>query len=290
MTWLKIMQIGFIGIGLMGLPMAEKIASANIPLMVYNRTPSKLQSLSDQGVTIADSYTTVLNSCDCIILMLTNAEAIAHVLFADSTIVFTNKTIISMATISPVQSQEIRDKIVSRGGEYLEAPVLGSIPEAKSGNLIVMVGSTEEQYDRYLELLKNFSPEPIFIGEVGKASALKLALNQLISALTTGFAQSLGFLQKSAVNTDLFMNILRESALYAPTFDKKLQRMLDGNYVNPNFPTKHLLKDTNLFIESAEKVGVNVSSIQGIKQVIEMAMKNHADDDYSALYSAIIDE
>jgi len=84
------------------------------------------------------------------------------------------------------------------------------------------------------------------------------------------------------------MNILRGSALYAPTFDKKLSRMVERNYANPNFPTKHLLKDMNLFLGAAESVGLNVSSLAGVRTILEIAQKmNLAEADYSALFSAV---
>ena len=84
------------------------------------------------------------------------------------------------------------------------------------------------------------------------------------------------------------MQILRQSALYAPTFDKKLQRMLDSNYSNPNFPTKHLLKDTDLFLSEAQSVALNVSSLEGVRQVLEMAQQlGLSEEDYSSLFAAI---
>jgi 3-hydroxyisobutyrate dehydrogenase len=90
------------------------------------------------------------------------------------------------------------------------------------------------------------------------------------------------------VEVEPFMKILRQSALYAPTFDKKLQRMLDRNYDNPNFPTKHLLKDTNLFLTEAESAGLNVSSLKGVRQILEIAQQlGLSEEDYSSLFSAV---
>ena len=192
-----------------------------------------------------------------------------------------------MGTISPTESKTIQPDILKAGGNYLEAPVLGSIPEAKAGTLQIMVGSTETQFHQWFDLLK-FLGEPKYIGEVGSAAALKLALNQLIASLTTAFALSLNFVQQQGVDLELFMEILRKSALYAPTFDKKLQRMLEENYENPNFPTKHLLKDTNLFLQEAVKMGLNASSLEGVKAILEATQKlGKSDDDYSALFTTI---
>ncbi|MBH8563015.1 NAD(P)-dependent oxidoreductase [Nostoc sp. CENA67] len=283
------MKVAFLGTGLMGLPMAQRLLAANIEVVAYNRTPEKLAPLQAAGAQIVTHPRYAIREAECIILMLTNAAAIYHVLLSDTSWrTLEGRTIIQMGTITPTESQEIRDSVVGGGGQYLEAPVLGSIPEAKNGKLIVMVGAEPKQYQNHLQLLQNFGPEPLLVGPVGAAAALKLALNQLIASLTTSFALSLAFIERQGVDVDLFMQILRESSLYAPTFDKKLQRMLDGNYANPNFPTKHLLKDTDLFISEAKSLGLDLSSIEAVRQILHTAMKmSFANDDYSSLFSVI---
>ncbi|MUG95963.1 NAD-binding protein [Scytonema sp. UIC 10036] len=283
------MKVAFLGTGLMGLPMAQKLLDAGIQVIAYNRTPEKLEPLKAAGAQVVTHSYQAINSADSVILMLSNAAAIYSVLLSDrSWRTVAGRTVIQMGTITPAESREIRDAVVAAGGEYIEAPVLGSIPEAKAGKLIVMVGALQQQYNRHLDLLKNFGPEPVLVGSVGSAAALKLALNQLIASLTTAFALSLGFVQTQGVNVDLFMEILRESALYAPIFDKQLQRMLEGNYDNPNFPTKHLMKDTELFLSEAKSAGLNVASLEGVREVIERAMKmSFSNADYSALFSTI---
>lgn len=197
------------------------------------------------------------------------------------------RTIIQTGTIGPSESRNLAQDFNKAGAAYLEAPVLGSIPEATRGDLIVMVGADHDQYARWKGLLNIFGPTPVQIGSVGQAAAVKLALNQLIASLTTAFAVSLGFVQRLNVNTDLFMEILRNSVLYAPTFDKKLQRMLDRHFENPNFPTKHLSKDVAFFRGEASQLGVNTDLLEGI-QVLNRAMEQGlAEADYSALYQAV---
>lgn len=273
----------------MGQPMTQRLLKDGLSVVAYNRTQSKLEPLRALGAEIADLPENAIAASDCVILMLTNAAAIREVLLSEaSRTQLSNRTVIQMSTITPTESREIHDAVVAAGGEYLEAPVLGSIPQAESGELQVMVGATPEQFQKWSEFLKHFGPEPMLIGSIGSAAALKLALNQLIASLTTAFALSLGFVQQQGVDVEQFMQILRQSALYAPTFDKKLQRMLDGNYTNPNFPTKHLLKDTNLFLTEAQGIQLNVSSLEGVRQVLEMAQQlGLADADYSSLFAAI---
>ena len=283
------MKIGFLGTGLMGQPMVLRLLEANHSVTVYNRTESKLHPLQEAGAQAVDSPVEVIEQSDCLILMLSDAAAIAETLLSDkATTHLTNRTVIQMGTIAPTESQSIRDAVVSAGGEYLEAPVLGSIPQVKTGELLVMVGGTKAQFDRYSELLKCYSPEPMYVGEVGTAAAMKLALNQLIAGLTSTFALSLSFVQQQGVDVEQFMDVVRESALYAPTFDKKLDRMCERNFENPNFPTKHLLKDTDLFLTQAAELGLNTKSLEGIRQIIETAIaQGLGEQDYSAIYSAI---
>ncbi len=285
-------NIGFLGTGLMGQPMVLRLLEAKMTVTAYNRTPSKLQPLQAAGARVVNSPEAAIETSDCSILMLSDRAAIEQVLLSPQFLPrLENRTIIQMGTIAPAESQLIRDAIVNAGGEYLEAPVLGSIPQVKTGELIVMVGSTKEQFERYLPLFKHFSTAPMYVGEVGKAAAMKLALNQLIAGLTSTFALSLGFASRQGVDIEQLMSVIRQSALYAPTFDKKLSRMRDRNYDHPNFPTKHLLKDINLFLESASTLGLDTSSLEGIKQTIERAIAlSFADGDYSAIYSAIARE
>ncbi|MEE3718859.1 NAD(P)-dependent oxidoreductase [Tumidithrix elongata RA019] len=283
------MNIGFLGTGLMGEPMAQRLLAANLAVTVYNRTPSKVASLAKAGAAIANSPAELIRTSDCIILMLSDAIAISEVLLSEaSQAQLAGRTVISMSTISPTQSRDISDRILAASAEYLEAPVLGSIPEAKTGNLIVMVGSTPQQFQQWQGLLQHLGSEPRYIGTVGMAAALKLALNQLIASLTTAFSLSLGLVERYGVDTEAFMQILRTSALYATTFDKKLSRMLEGNYDNPNFPTKHLLKDTKLFLSEAETLGLQSQSLDGVRQILEQAIAlGLADADYSALFAAV---
>jgi 3-hydroxyisobutyrate dehydrogenase len=281
-------KIGLIGTGLMGAPMAERLLANQIPLVLYNRTPEKLESLQSLGADVASSVSDLLHQCDAVILMLSDAAAIQSVILVDEVKPsLVGRTVIQMGTIGPNESRHIAETVQANGGDYLEAPVLGSIPEAKTGQLQVMVGATPEQFQQWVPILQHLGT-PMLIGKVGTAAALKLALNQLISSLTTAFALSLGFVQRQGVEVEPFMQILRQSALYAPTFDKKLQRMVEQNYANPNFPTKHLLKDTKLFLTEAETAGLQVDSLTGVRQILEMACSlGLADADYSALFAAV---
>ena len=283
------MEIGFVGTGLMGLPMAQRLVSESFSVIAYNRTAEKLEPLREAGVAIAPTPEVLIRASDCVVLMVSQAQAIQEVLFSEAArSQLQGKTVIQMSTIAPSESRAIRDEVVAAGGDYLEAPVLGSTPEAKAGRLIVMVGGTAAQLEQWRDVLECFGADPILVGEVGAAAAVKLALNQLIGSLTAAFSTSLSFLQQQNVAIEPFMQILRSSALYAPTFDKKLQRLRDRDFANPNFPTKHLLKDTNLFLNEAEALQINAGVVVAVQRILEQAIdQGLAEADYSALFAAI---
>ena len=283
------MDIALLGTGLMGRPMAERILQAGHKLAVFNRTLEKAHPLKPLGAKIASRAEEAIQSSECVLLMLADAQAIQDVLLSDrSRKELSGRTVIQMGTISSLESIELNKKVSEYGGNYLEAPVLGSIPEALTGGLIVLVGSSPEQFEHWSGLFKCFGPKPLLIGPVGQASALKLALNQLIASLTAAFSLSLGFVQRKGIKVDLFMKILRESALYAPTFDKKLQRMLERDYSNPNFPTRHLAKDIDLFLSEAKGMNLQSAGLEGLGRLVKMTLDDGMSDmDYSALFNTI---
>ncbi len=271
----------------MGAPMARRLQSDGHQVYGWNRSVDKLDALSADGIKRAETPASAIAASQLIILMLTDAAAIhATLLSSEATAQLAGRTVLQMGTIAPQESKAIAQAVQAAGGDYLEAPVLGSIPEAKAGTLIVMVGATQEQFDQWRAILECFGPDPQLMGPVGAGSGVKLAMNQLIGTLTTAFSMSLGLVQQEAIDIEKFMAIVRQSALYAPTFDKKLGRMCDRNFANPNFPTKHLLKDMNLFVQAAETFNADVA--QSVAQIVQQAVeKGLADQDYSAVFAAV---
>ena len=124
------------------------------------------------------------------------------------------------------------------------------------------------------------------MGPTGSAAASKLALNQLIASLTHGYSLALRLVQASGLEVERFMEVLRPSALYAPTVDKKLDRMLSNDFSNPNFSTALLRKDLQLFVREATRAGVNAEALAGLVELLTLAKGTPLDaGDYSALHA-----
>ena len=283
------MQVSLIGTGLMGTAMAERLLTLGHDVVVYNRTEEKCAALQQRGALRARSAAEAIEASKCTILMLADAPAIREALFASGKPDFQNRMIIQMGTIAPSESIAFGREIRTGIGDYFEAPVLGSIAEAKAGRLLVMVGGKAENAERWHELLKCFCEEPLLVGAVGRAAALKLALNQLIAAHITAFSLSLGLVQRSGVEVETFMNVLRQSALMAPMFEKKLPRLLARDYARPNFSTRHLLKDVELCLNASRDANVATPVLAAIRGILEETVRQGRQDaDYSSVFEAVV--
>lgn len=279
------MRIAWIGTGLMGRPMAERLLAAGHEVTVYNRTREKAEALAASGASVADSAPEAIARGEAVFLMLKDAAAIRGLLFDGS---LEGKTVVQMSTIGPSESTALEEEVRRRGGDYLEAPVLGSTPQARDGKLLVMVGGTPEQFGNWLEVLRALGPEPIRVGPVGQASALKLAVNQLIGALSATFSLSLGMVRRQGIDVELFMKILRQSTFYAPTYDRKLPSMLARDFSDPNFPAALMLKDLDLIHGNAAELGLNTTVLDAVRDVMRKTVeKGLGGADYSALYEVI---
>jgi len=282
--------VAVLGMGLMGRAAAGRLAATGQEVLAWNRSPEALEPL--QGIDRLNTTTDLaaaIAPADRVVLWLADGAAIRSVLL-DRAIgaLLADKTVVQMGTIAPEESRAIGAELTALGCDYYEAPVLGSIPELSAGKLLLMVGATPQQFERDRAWLQTFGPEPLLVGPVGSAAALKLAMNQLIGSLTTAFAASLALVQREGIAVETFLQILRPSALYAPTFDKKLQRMLDRDFDRPNFPTKHLLKDLDLFSQAAGAQGIETAPVQAVRAVVERAIAlGLGNTDYSALFAAI---
>ena len=285
---MKKKKIGFLGLGLMGKPMAERMLDSGYPLMVYNRTKHKAADLIDSGAESADNPADIFRNNEVIISMVADFAANMEMLDFDPSLNLSAKMFIMMGTLSPGESLKLNNRINQRKGDYIEAPVLGSIPQVKNGSLFVFFGGSSHHYNKFKNLLEIFGTEVIYFGEVGKASAVKLAFNQLIAALTSAFSLSLGYLRETGVAVESFMEILRKTAIYAPTYDKKVHRMVERDYKNPNFPLKHMQKDVNLMVESFGDKHLDLGALKGLQAILEKGINQGLKDlDYSAMYNVI---
>ena len=275
-------SIALLGTGLLGTAVAQRLLGQGHQLRVWNRTPAKTAALVDAGASIIGALKGAARGCDTVITVLRDgpcsAEVIAELGQLDGAV------LMGMGTMGIGESRGLEQQVQQQGGAYLEAPVLGSKPEALKGTLLVMAGGNEATFLRQQPLLADLSLEPRLMGPVGSGMASKLALNQLIASLTHGFSVALRLIQAADVPMQDFMEVLRPSAVYALTYDKKLERMLSGHYSNPNFSTALLRKDLALFLRESESLDVNAAGLSSLLGLLDQANSALDELDYCALH------
>jgi 3-hydroxyisobutyrate dehydrogenase len=283
------MRVAFIGTGLMGYPMAERVLAAGHELIAYNRTREKAEPLARKGARIAGSAREAIEAGECAVFMVKDGSVVRELLSDEGFVPsLGGRTVIQMSTIGPAESVKLMEDVRGAAGDYLEAPVLGSVPQAEEGKLLVMVGGGADQLEHWGELLGCFGPTPRLVGPVGHAATLKLAMNQLIGSLSAAFSLSLGMVRRKGIEVDLLMDILRQSAFYAPTFDRKLPQMLARDFSLPNFPAALLLKDLDLARGEAGALGLDTTALDGVRDVVKKTVEaDRGREDYAALYETI---
>ena len=251
------MTLSLLGTGLLGGAIGERLLRCGHQLTVWNRSPDRCAPLLALGGQAAATPAAAVAASEVLITVLSDGPTTHAVLLEQAGAVLAGKLVLQVATIAPAESQGLASALAEHGAELLELPVLGSRPEALAGSLQLMAGGSTAALERARSVLADLGGEPHHLGPVGAALTTKLALNQLIASLTHSFSLSLHLVQRGGVEVEAFMAILRASALYAPTFDKKLAKELADDYANPNFPTAHLRKDLQLFLQAATAAGLD---------------------------------
>ena len=276
-------SFALLGSGLLGEAIGRRLLDQGVELKVWNRTPKRCQTLIQAGAQAVPELSSLAEGCTSVITVLRDGPVTQAVVEELGDL--RGCCLMPMGTMGVTEIRSLAEQIQHQNGHCLEAPVLGSKPQALKGELLVMAGGEPVLFDRQRPLLEHLSQEPMLVGPIGSGAATKLALNQLIASLTHAFSLSLRLVQQAGVPVETFMAILRPSALYAPTFDKKLQRMLNGHYDDPNFSTALLRKDLRLFLEEATAAGLQVGGLQGLDNLLEQSSGSQLDHlDYCALH------
>ena len=279
------MDITLVGSGLLGTAIGERLLARGYRLHVWNRRQERAQALVAAGAQLASSPAEAVAAGELVITVLSDGPITAEVLLNQAGTALPGRLVLQVATIAPAESRDLAIALQQRSARYLETPVLGSRPEALAGCLQVMVGGDLADLERARPVLMALGGEPRHLGPVGAALHTKLALNQLIASLTHSFSLALHVVQQAGVEVESFMAILRESALYAPTFDKKLAKELADDYSNPNFPTAHLRKDLQLFLTAAAALQLETQGLRGLAELLQGATAAGLDElDYSSLH------
>ena len=281
-------KIGFIGIGLMGLPMSKNILKARYSLKAFNRSQNKAEVLKEFGAEITTSIDDVVKDSDIVITMLTDDTAINEIMDSPNFLenLKSNATVIDMSSVKPTTATKYGNNFKSKNIKYLDAPVSGGTIGAEEASLAIMVGGEQDVFNEVLDLLKSMG-NPTLVGPVGSGQVSKLA-NQIIVGLTIGaVAEAITLCEKAGANPDKMIKALSGGWADSKILQTHGKRMIDKDFT-PKGRTSVHLKDMNNILECANSHNTHLPISNLVKEMYKTLVENgHGEKDHSSLYKEI---
>jgi 2-hydroxy-3-oxopropionate reductase len=283
------MKIGFIGLGVMGRPMAQHLIDAGHELYLHRVKPVS-NHLVECGATACSSAAEVAHSAEIVILMLPDTPDVENVLFGDDGVTHgldTGKLVIDMSSISPIATKDFAARIEALGCDYLDAPVSGGEVGAKAASLTIMVGGKPDVFERAKELFEKMGKNITLIGAVGNGQVAKVA-NQIVVALNIqAVSEALRFSKKSGADPSIVRKALMGGFASSRVLEVHGERMINETF-EPGFRISLHHKDISLALESARLLELMLPNTAMVHQLMNSAMeKGLGDKDHSALINAI---
>ena len=254
-------EIGFIGLGIMGRPMARHLLKAGYKVTVYNRTASKAQELAADGAEVAATPLECAAGKDIVITIVTDSPDVESVLFGDSGASLEGKagaTFIDMSTISPDVTRDIAARLGERGIDFLDAPVSGGDLGAQKGTLTIMVGGEPEVFDRVKSVFEPMGSRITLVGPVGAGQVTK-SCNQILCAVNmVGVCEALSLARRNGLDLEKVHQVVTGGAANSWALENLGKQIIEKNF-NPGFMVKLILKDLNIVLNSARDLHLPIN-------------------------------
>ena len=281
-------KIGFIGIGLMGLPMSKNIAKAGYNLTVFNRSKNKAEPLKEFGAKISNTLKDAVDGSDIVITMLTDDTAVDAVM-NDSDFLENLKSgsiVIDMSSVKPTTATKHGNNLKLKNINYLDAPVSGGTIGAEEASLAIMVGGEQNIFEDAFDILKKMG-NPTLVGPIGSGQVSKLA-NQIIVGLTIGaVAEAVTLCEKAGADPNKMIKALSGGWADSKVLQTHGKRMIDKDFT-PKGRTSVHLKDMNNILECANNYNTHLPISNLVKEMYKSLVKNgHGETDHSSLYKEI---
>ncbi|XVQ82126.1 NAD(P)-dependent oxidoreductase [Microbispora siamensis] len=284
------MDVGFVGLGIMGQPMALNLVRAGTPLVVWNRTAARSEPLRAAGARVAVSAAEVFRRARVVILMLADEAAIDAVLERGTPAFARNvadRVIVHMGTTSPVYSAGLDAEVLAAGGRYVESPISGSRVPAEQGRLVAMLAGRPEAVEEVRPLLKPMCAKTVVCGRAPKALLMKLAVNIFLITTVTGLAESLHFGERQGLDIGLLIDVLNSGQMASDVSRVKAVKLAGRDFA-AQAAIADVLKNNRLIAEAARRAGI-ASPLLDVCHTLfgETLALGHADLDMAAVVHAI---
>jgi 3-hydroxyisobutyrate dehydrogenase len=279
------MKIAFLGLGIMGRPMAANLVRAGHDVTVWNRTPKQVE-----GAKTAGTPAEAAKDAEVVWICVADTKAVEEVLFGKSGVEASLRPgmiVADSSTILPSSSQEFAKRIRAKGADFVDAPITGSKIGAEQGTLVFIVGGAEESVKRLEPLFANMGKQYIRVGEQGLGEAAKIGMNLMIALIFEGFAEALALTTKLGVPQEKLVELVQASMIRSGVTDYKAPFVLKKDF-SPNFPLRLMHKDIHLMLDAAKSAGVKLPGLEKVEEVYEAGVKEGWKDlDYASTVGVI---
>lgn len=283
------MTVGFLGLGVMGRPMAANLVRAGVPLVVWSRTARHCDEVCRLGARRAQTPARVFADADVVILMLAD-EAATDAVLARGTASFgqvAGRTVVHMGTTSPEYSAGLAADVLAAGGRYVEAPVSGSRVPAENGDLVVMLAGDARPVDVARALVAPMCRQAFTCGAVPGALLMKLAVNLYLITMVTGLAEAAHFAAAHGLDLELFAGVLAAGPMASPVSRGKAEKLVARDFA-VQAAVFDVLKNNRLVADAARAAGVASPLLDVCHQLFaETVELGHADEDMAAVVRAL---
>ncbi len=278
--------IGFIGLGIMGRPMALNLVKAGHSVTVYNRTKDKAEPLRKAGAKVASTPAEAAREAEVVMTIVSDTAAMEEVALSKNGLLETLRrgaVLIDSSTINPVVSRKLACHVAGKGAQMLDAPVTGSKHGAEKGELTFMIGGERQTLDHVLPILQALGKKHIYCGPNGTGLAAKVAQNAIQATMVEVFCEGFVLAAKAGVKPQIMFEIIQSSMARASLTDFKAPFIFNGDFT-PYFPLKLMHKDLELAMQTAYAQNVAMPTVATVKEVYGAAKaKGHGDQDYIAV-------
>ena len=283
-------KIGFIGLGVMGTPMAVRLLNAGYSLFIFNRTKQKAESLISQGAVWCSSPALVASQVEIVFSMVSTPSALEEITLGKDGILCglrEGKIHVDCSTVSPEITKRLAALYKTKKCHFLHSPMLGSVSQVVEGSLLLFVGGEEEAFRQVEPVLNDLSIKTWRFEHVEHATITKLLCNSFISGMAIVLSQALVLAKKSDIDPHTLLEIISQSQLNAPMYQTKGVSIIARNFT-PRFFVEHLFKDINLVLEAAKTLDVPMPASETAQQVFAQAIKSGlAKEDYSSVIKVL---
>lgn len=269
------MKIGFIGLGIMGKPMAKNLLKAGYTLLVNTHKQATMDEMAAVGAVLATQQE-IGEKCDIVMTMLPNSPQVKEVMLGENGVAAHMKPgsiFVDMSSINPIASKEIATELAKHGVDMLDAPVSGGEPKAIDGTLSFMVGGKQEAYDRVEPILLKMGASVVRCGEVGAGNTTKLANQIIVACNIQALAEALTLSQKAGVDPNLVFAAIRGGLAGSTVMDAKAPMMIAGNDT-PGFRINLHIKDLNNALDCAHSVGAPLPMTASVQEIMQYLASN----------------